>query len=560
MVKILTLVFIMSIIRAQTIDINALRMAQSQIGISSSSSHNNKNEVNQSKSNILLEDAIDPIKYLTGPGDLFRINIIDSDNISIYSLTISPTGSILIPSIGIVNINGLNLSNAIDVLTKKVFEIKPTAQVHIQLAEVRHFKVKVVGHLQNPGYFRVTPVTRISDIFSEFLINKKTNNEKNNDEKEKLTTKENIKKLDNFKTWEDNHIVYPELSKRNIKIIRKDDTIYVDLVSFGTLGNDRYNPYLKQGDVIFVPIKEKSISIYGGIQIPGKYEYKQNENLSQLIKIAGGLKDNNKISDIEITRFIDSFNKKTFNVKISEIDSFSLLSSDHIMVKYDQKYNIQDIIHITGEIKYPGVYSIEHGETTIKEILNRSGGYTKTADQTKLFINNLTISEIPDKEEKRILFKQEMYRSIEEKAYIKARSKTNKSSLEANSLDQLQTLMSYKLSKNDLIHVPTRFDFVEIIGGVKNPGRYPYLSDQNFNQYIEKAGGRTDNASKKDFIVKAGTGQRLRYNKQININNGDILFIPEKREINSWFMFKDILSTIGSISTLILLIQNSLGS
>ena len=71
-------------------------------------------------------------------------------------------------------------------------------------------------------------------------------------------------------------IIYPELSNRNIKIIRYKDTIDVDLAKFGALGNDIYNPYLMQGDVVFIPFKEKSISIYGGINIPGNYEFVEN--------------------------------------------------------------------------------------------------------------------------------------------------------------------------------------------------------------------------------------------------------------------------------------------
>ena len=43
---------------------------------------------------------------------------------------------------------------------------------------------------------------------------------------------------------------------------------------------------------------------------------------------------------------------------------------------------------------------------------------------------------------------------------------------------------------------------------------------------------------------------------QTIINKGDVIFIPEKEEVNSWQLFKDILSTAGSIGTLIILIQN----
>ena len=67
------------------------------------------------------------------------------------------------------------------------------------------------------------------------------------------------------------------------KLVKKID---VDLAKFGALGNDIYNPYIMQGDVVFIPFKEKSISIYGGINIPGNYEFVENENLLELIDLA----------------------------------------------------------------------------------------------------------------------------------------------------------------------------------------------------------------------------------------------------------------------------------
>ena len=73
--------------------------------------------------------------------------------------------------------------------------------------------------------------------------------------------------------------------------------------------------------------------------------------------------------------------------------------------------------------------------------------------------------------------------------------------------------------------------------------------------FINFAGGLTETATKKKFIIKAGTGQRLRFNKSMSIENGDTIFIPEKIEYNSWIIFKDILSTLGNIAALIAVIQ-----
>ena len=553
MKKILICIILFANVKTQTLDINALRMAQSQMGLSSSAD-NTREEVNQSKSNIILDKVIDPDNYIVGPGDLFRMNIISSDDISIYSLAVSPTGDILIPSIGIVNINGLTLQGAIDKQTKKIFELNPTAQVHIQLAEIREFKIKIIGHLQKPGYYTVTPVTRISDIFNE-LISEKTPKEPDIKSDEELN-----EEIHESKKPYVEDIIYPELSNRNIKIIRYKDTIDVDLAKFGALGNDIYNPYLMQGDVVFIPFKEKSISIYGGINIPGNYEFVEDENLRELIDLAGGLRKSSDPSKIEITRFNTAKEKNTFSINLNNNESIKIMPEDHIMIRYEQDYKRQDIVFITGEIKYPGVYSIVSGETDVKEILSRSGGYTKSADQTKFFINNKSISEIPDREKERIFLIEENNRSAEEKAYIKARTLTEKGTIESTSKAQLETLMDFKLAKNDEIYIPENFDYIEILGGINKPGRYAYSDEYNYLDYLDLAGGLTKNATRKKFIIKAGTGQRLPLNSTLKIEKGDILFIPDRLEYNAWQVFKDILSTLGSIGALIIVIQNAAGA
>ena len=78
-------------------------------------------------------------------------------------------------------------------------------------------------------------------------------------------------------------------------MIRDGDTLNIDLTKFKISGDDIYNPYIHQGDILVLPFKKESIYIFGGIQIPGEYEYKSNENLKQFIEIAGGFKSNKNI-------------------------------------------------------------------------------------------------------------------------------------------------------------------------------------------------------------------------------------------------------------------------
>ena len=527
---------------AQTLDINALRMAQSKISNSGYTNASRSNE-RQDQTRIKVEKPIDPKQYLVGPGDQFLVNIISSENLANYVLTVSPTGEILIPSVGIVQVYGQTLSSSIIKMETAIQSLNHSAQVFIILSEIREFKVKVVGHLQNPGFYTVTPVSRVSDLYEDIL------------------TKLQSESFDDQNAPQKNlpENIYPEMSRRNIEILRDGEHIPVDLVKFGSIGIDGYNPFLQQGDVVRVPLKEHLVGIFGGIKIPGNYEFIPGEYLSQFVDLAGGLRPDADPNKIEITRFISPTEKFSFITTMSHADTILISSEDHIMIRYDQDYKRQDIVYITGEVKYPGVYAIEPGETTIGEALQKVGGFTSRADQTKLIINNRSIARIPDRENNRILLIPEENRSPEEKAYIKARMLTKKGTIESSSLEQAESLMDLPLVNKDQIVILENFNYIEILGAVLKPGRYPYTKDITYDEYVDLAGGLTETATRKKFIIKAGTGQRLPIKKTVQIENGDIIFIPEKMEYNKWIILKDVLLALGQVAALIVVIQNAIG-
>ena len=557
MKKVLFSIILSSLTLAQNLDLNALRNMQTKISAQPENSVFNSETKQQNATNV-LELPINEDEYVVGPGDVFRMNIISSDNISIHSLTVSPTGDLLIPSFGLVDIDGLSLKSAIKAQQRKVLKSNPTAKVHIQLSQMRQFKIKVIGHLRNPGYYKITPVTRVSDIYNA-IIEKEVENDNSIDAKNNNSN--NILD-DQAKLYADigNMIKYPELSKRNISLIRAEDTLKADLLAFGTLGKNDYNPIIKQGDIVKIPLSERSASIFGGIKIPGRYEYVKDESLLSIINIAGGFRRDANINEIEITRFTSAKQKFTFSADLADAKNIIIEPEDHIMVKYERDYKRQDVVNIAGEVNYPGYYTIETGKTKIGDILAKAGGYTDKADKTKLFINNESISKIPDREKNRIMIIPEQNRSAEEKAYIKARMLTKKGTIESTSFDHANSLLNLNVTKNDEIIIPENFDYIEVLGAVLKPGRYPFDENISFSKYIDIAGGLTKTAMNKKFIIKVATGQRLRYSRKVTIENGDTIFIPEQLEFNRWTVFKDILATLGNAAALIVVIQNAIGT
>ena len=73
----------------------------------------------------LIDKSISPKQYKVGPGDQIHINIISSNETFDYSIVISPTGELLIPSVGLINTNKLSLYELIKKINSdKVVEPK----------------------------------------------------------------------------------------------------------------------------------------------------------------------------------------------------------------------------------------------------------------------------------------------------------------------------------------------------------------------------------------------------------------------------------------------------
>ena len=70
---------------------------------------------------IALDGPIDPSKYYVGPTDVIAINLWLSPSIS-YTLTVTPEGTIIIPTFGEIKITDLTLQEAKNKIKQKILK------------------------------------------------------------------------------------------------------------------------------------------------------------------------------------------------------------------------------------------------------------------------------------------------------------------------------------------------------------------------------------------------------------------------------------------------------
>ena len=492
---------------------------------------------------IYLEDTIDPEEYIVGPGDEFSFNMLSSDGIVSLHLKISPTGDVLIPAVGVISVDKLSLNTAIEKIRSKCLEKYRSAKINITLIKIRKFKVQVFGTVHYPGFVVVSAVARVSDIYN-LVVEQEISGQ------DLIESERDVEKLDGL-----------DISTRNITLWRHSKPKSVDLIKFNIYGNKELNPHIQQGDIIEFRLKKEKVGVYGGVELPGIYEYVKGESVSDIIKLAGGFTKNADTNKVEITRFLNFVDTESIFLNSSyKIRTTIVHPEDHILVRYYRDYKRQDLVKIFGEVKYPGVYSIQVGKTTFEDVIQKAGGYATKADSLRIIINNKMISNIPDVELERIALIPHENQSDDEKSYIKARSRIKKGTIESHSEKYTHDIKSYLLSDKDIIEIPRYFEYVEILGAVANPGRYPFMKSADMDQYIIMAGGLIETATRKRYLVKSSTGLRLPVSRKVDIENGDIIFVAEKLEYNRWTRIQEIMTTLGQMAAIIMVIQNAIGN
>ena len=116
--------------------------------------------------------------------------------------------------------------------------------------------------------------------------------------------------------------------------------------------------------------------------------------------------------------------------------------------------------------------------------------------------------------------------------------------------NRTQEILSYDVQPGDLVYIPKKSNYIEILGSVNFPGRYPYDENLSVNDYIESAGGKTDNSTRKIYIIDNASNQKNRVRSRDKLENGDILFVQSKEDYSSYNRFKDVMAIIGQAASL----------
>jgi protein involved in polysaccharide export with SLBB domain len=230
----------------------------------------------------------------------------------------------------------------------------------------------------------------------------------------------------------------------SIRRYYKDVTIFISLVGF----------------------KKIRVSLIGDVTKPSNYILSANSRLMDLISISAGLNAGADIRNVKIIsrdKTVNLYDILSF-LRFGNLDNNPLLrESDIVLLDKTDK-----TVHITGAVKYPGIYEFVENET-VYDLIQMTGGFLSRAKTDTI----------------------EVVRFDETGAYQKSY------------FYSLESLMHNEIVLHNKDHVIVRIKpeymielFIEVEGFVRYPGFYVIEKNKTtLSEIIFKAGGLLDNGS-----------------------------------------------------------------
>ena len=309
------------------------------------------------------------------------------------------------------------------------------------------------------------------------------------------------------------------------------------------------------------------VRVSGRVRVPGEYPLEQGMTVSDLIRAGGGLSEEAYGGEADLARYEvrDGQSRKTDVVKIDlgralagELSADLVLAPfDFLVVKEISQWSAQETVRLEGQVRFPGEYPIERGET-LRSVIARAGGLTPLAfPQGSVF----TRESLKERERRQVEILVDRLKQDLGTLALQATQTSGGSAQQASEtlaigqslltdlrnaepvgrlvidLDRIMadepgSVADVILKDGDVLRVPQTAQEVTVIGEVQSATSHLYNPALGRDDYIGLSGGTTQKADdKRIYVVRAngsvetGSGSRW-FRSAGSIQPGDTIVVP----------------------------------
>jgi len=314
--------------------------------------------------------------------------------------------------------------------------------------------------------------------------------------------------------------------------------------------------------------KLDSVMVTGAVLHPGKFPLGQAMHVSDLILAAGGPSESAYLKEVELTRYKIIHGEKRVLEHIqlnlqqalagTAAEDILLQPYDVVMLRSIGNWRAYEQIELKGEFKFPGIYTIEDGET-LAQVIKRAGGVTDKAfmpaamfmresirkqqeEQLKQSLDRLE-KEMAQMEalnqgihDPKILLNKQKGLAAAKAAIDKMRKLKPQGRLmiDMDKFAKLKGEAKLKLADGDVLLMPKQPDQILIIGEVYNQSAMLYRKNMNRDDYLDLSGGITKMADEDSIYIVRANGyidSGRGWNKNKHIYPGDTIVVPQNLEV-----------------------------
>jgi protein involved in polysaccharide export with SLBB domain len=278
-------------------------------------------------------------EYVLGPGDSLIVNMWGGQS-SRLDRTIDRQGQISLPEAGTIAINGMTIDQAQTAIQKALSTQFQGEHVELSLGRLRTVRVYVAGDVQRPGPYDVSSLsTPLSALFAAGGP----------------TSRGSLRTLRQY---------------RGTQLIRE-----IDLYDFLLKGVRSDVDRLLPGDTLLVPPAGPQVSMAGMVRRPAIYELKGEQNLNQVLDLAGGVLVSASLKQINVERIEAQQGRTMLSLQLTgtadeatqKLAAFQVKDGDIVRIAAILPYS-QQAVYLDGHVFRPGKYTYRDG-MTINDLL-----------------------------------------------------------------------------------------------------------------------------------------------------------------------------------------------
>lgn len=302
------------------------------------------------------------------------------------------------------------------------------------------------------------------------------------------------------------------------------------------------------------------VELGGAVKYPGVYPLPANASFEQLLDAAGGLTEAAYLRQAEITRrqVVDGgLTVRHYPIDVSkaikgEGPQLTIQRQDRINIKTKPNWHKNNTIELQGEVRFPGVYAFERGET-IQDVIERAGGLTEFAYPKGSVFSRERLKR--QEEERLKMLNRQLQQEISSLALRRQTSSAQYTTSPSEALSLAEELQNAEavgrmvislpralkgdevanimVESGDKLYVPPKNPVVSIMGEVQFTSNQLFEPGMTVSDYIESAGGTKQQAdTDRIYVVRADGSVMMPNNSfwfsrsQKQLEPGDTIIVP----------------------------------